>query len=291
MTNNIEAYLRSFLGDKGFEALYKVVICILIIAVLHLLHKFTIRLVNKFFNKTRNYKIDNKRLVTLNSISLSCLKYLFYFLIATTLIGIWGGSSSIQSITVAIAGIGGVAIGFGGQSLVKDVITGIFILLENQIAVGDIIQVTTENIMGTVEDIGIRTTQIRNFNGDLHIIPNGQISIVTNMTRGFKRALVEISVGYEENIQHIINILDDEMIKVYDKIQGLHEVPNVQGITEFAESAIIIRIAAECDINEIYSIEREIRKYVKIRFDNEHISMPYPHRTVEIINNKEENTN
>lgn len=279
--DKIQNYFIELLGNEGFKFLMKILSIIIPVLIYILLYKVVKKLINNFFSKTRNnltkYKLDEKRLVTLNVVSLSLLKYTFYFFIGASIVSFFGGS--MQSI-ITVAGVGGIAIGFGAQSLVKDIISGFFILLENQISVGDIVKLS--DITGTVEEIGIRTTKLRNFNGDLNIIPNGQITIVTNMTRDFKRAIVEIGINYEDNIKNIINILEDEMQKVFDEVHGLHEIPKVQGITAFEDSAVILRIAAECNINEVYAIEREIRKYVKIRFDYEGISMPYPHRIIEI---------
>ncbi len=106
---------------------------------------------------------------------------------------------------LATAGIGGLAIGFGAQSLVKDIITGFFILLEDQYSVGDYIQ--TGSYDGVVEELGLRVTKLRAFSGELHIIPNSNIQIVTNKTRGAMRALVKVSIAYEEDIDKAIKVL------------------------------------------------------------------------------------
>lgn len=283
----IEEYLINTLGEMGFFLLKKMLTISIAIIIYIFMYKAIKKLVNNFFIKTRNasekYRLDDRRLITLNAVSLSMLKYFFYFLVCSSIITFFGGADSIKSI-LAVAGLGGVAIGFAAQNFVKDVITGFFILLENQISVGDIVELTDKNINGSVEEIGIRTTKLRNFNGDLHIIPNSQITIVTNKSRDFKRAIVDIGVSYDDNIENIIEILSNEMKNIHQKVQGLYEIPQVQGVINFDDSAIIIRIISKCDINEVYTIEREIRKYIKLRFDSEKISMPYPHQTVELKN-------
>ncbi len=283
MTNNITESLILILGDAGFLILKKSLLVSIAIIIYIFIYKISKKLVNNFFIQTRNksekFKIDDRRLVTLNIVSLSIIKYILYFFVGTSIISFFGGTESVKSI-VTVAGIGGVAVGFGAQSLVKDIITGFFILLEDQISVGDIVQIS--GIAGTVEEIGIRTTKLRSINGDLHIIPNGQITIVTNMTREFKRAIVEVGITYEDKIEYIITILEDEMNNIFQNVTGLHEVPQILGVSAFNESAVVIKILAKCDIKENFRIENEIRKYIKIRFDKENIKMPYPHRTIEI---------
>jgi small conductance mechanosensitive channel len=141
----------------------------------------------------------------------SVLKYTIYIIAALTIMtNIFGIKA--EAIIVP-AGIGGVVLGFGAQSLIKDVISGFFILLENQFSVGDTI--TIENMNGTVEEIELRITKIRNFNGDLYIIPNGEIKRVTNHTRGNKGAIVDVPVEYREDTSKIMETAK----KVCDQIK------------------------------------------------------------------------
>lgn len=279
---NLEKILQEFLGEAGFTFLMGVLATIIGVIVYYIVYKIVCKLVKKWFNKTsktNNRYLGERRVNTLREIILSLIKYLFYFLVFAKVVTLFGGKDAVTSI-VAVAGVGGVAIAFGAQSLVQDIITGCFLLLEDQIAVNDI--VTVAGITGTVEEFGLRTTKIRTANGDLHTIPNGQISIVTNMTRDYKCAVVDIGTCYEDNLEHIMAILKDEMENVFKNVEGLQEVPNVVGVVSFDDSAVVLRISAKCDIRKNAGIEREIRKYVKVRFDNEGISMPYPHRTIDI---------
>lgn len=273
----------SLIGVKGFDILVNILSGVIGIIIYFVIYKMIKKIVNNFFHKIKDSQIKNsledRRIVTLNSIALSVLKYAFYFFIIAAFIEMFGGE--VKAVTTVVAGVGSVAIGFGSQSLVKDVITGFFLLLEDQLAVGD--TVSLSGVVGKVEAISIRTTKLRAFNGDLYTIPNGQISIVNNMSKNYKRAIVEIGFNYETNIDNIITLLEDEMKNIHQKVSGLHEVPQVLGISSFGESSVNITIAAQCDINENFRIEREIRKFVKIRLDRENIQMPYPHRTVEII--------
>ncbi len=175
---------------------------------------------------------------------------------------------------MAVAGVSTVLIGFGAQSLVKDIISGIFILLEDQFSIGDF--VTIEGKTGTVESLGIRITTLRDFDGNVHIIPNGEIKIITNMSKEFKRALVDVYVGYNENVDEVFNILREEMEMAAKNIEAIIETPKILGITGFEENCIKIRVLANCVVGENWAVERELRRLIKIRFDKEGIKFPYP---------------
>ena len=277
--------LINFLGTAGYTFLMEFIMAIITVIVYYVVYKMVKKLVKKGFEKTSDNKkikyVDQRRMNTMKEIMLSIIKYFFYFLVFSKVVTLFGGKDAITSI-IAVAGVGGVAIAFGAQSLVKDIITGCFLLLEDQLSINDI--VTVCGITGTVEEFGLRTTKIRSANGDLHTIPNGQITTVTNMTRDFKCAVVDVGICYEDNLEYVMGVIKDEMEKLFKTAEGLQEVPNVLGVVSFDDSAVVLRINAKCDIKKNAAIEREIRKCVKIRFDNEGISMPYPHRTIDISN-------
>ncbi len=207
---------------------------------------------------------------TLRSLVISVFNYTMYFILITVVLGIFGVNVTSM---IAVAGVGGIAIGFGAQTLVKDVISGIFLWVEGNITVGDIVEVN--GLSGEVEAIAIRTTTIRNYSGNLYVIPNGDIRTVTNMTRSYKRAIVDIRLPYEEKLDRLLAILTDEMEKVSAEVPGLSEVPQVLGVLSYEPDAIIVRIAAMCSVKENWGIEREMRKRVKERFDTENIQMPH----------------
>ena len=210
---------------------------------------------------------------TLRSLTTSVFNYTMYFLIATIVLGIFGVNVASM---IAVAGVGGIAVGFGAQSLVKDVISGIFLWVEGNMSVGDIVDVN--GLSGEVEAIALRTTSIRTFNGNLIIVPNGDIRTVTNMTRTFKRAVVDVRLPYDVELDKLLAILEDEMQKAGQAIEGLSEAPEVVGVLSFETDCIIVRLAALCSVKENWPIERELRKRVKYRFDKEGIQMPHFHR-------------
>lgn len=231
-------------------------------------------------------KLTERKRDTLTVVLSSVIKYVIYFIVGCSILTNFG--VNIASL-ITVAGVGSVAIGFGSQSLVQDVITGMFILFEDQFGVGDII--TIDNLTGTVESIGLRTTMIRSADGDLHIIPNGSIKIITNMSKDFNRAKVDVGIAYEENVDKVIKVMKEEMQKIYEQklIEGLNDCPNVLGIVDLAENEVTIRILADTEIGENWSVEREIRRYIKNRFDKEGIDIPYPRRVVEIIDKEKKN--
>jgi len=212
---------------------------------------------------------------TVRSLVTSIFNYVLYFIIITVVLAIFG--VNISSI-LAVAGVGGIAIGFGAQTLVKDVISGFFIWMEGSIAVGDIVEIN--GLMGVVESIAIRTTVVRNNNGNLYSIPNGDIRTVTNMSREFKRALVDIRCPYDVPLEKLVAILEDEMEIAGREIEGLEAAPDVLSILNFEPDAVIIRLSAVCPVKENWRIERELRSRVKMRFDREGIVMPHYQRPV-----------
>ncbi len=226
--------------------------------------------------KTRGIPIEKKKTDTLISILKSIFKYLVYFISIVTILKIFGIPT--ESI-IATAGIGGLAIGFGAQHLVSDIISGFFILFEEQFSVGD--YVTTSGVSGIVEEIGLRVSKIRDFSGDLHIVPNGKIEMVTNHTKGNMRALVDVTVAYEENIDEVINILKqtcEETRRELSKI--IMEGPRVLGVAELGDSGVVIRVIAKTAPMEQWGVERELRKRIKAAFDKEGIEIPYPKRVI-----------
>ena len=207
---------------------------------------------------------------TLRSLITSIFNYIVYFIMATVVLSLFG--VNVSSI-LAVAGVGGVAIGFGAQTLVKDVISGLFIWIEGSLSVGDIVSIN--GMDGTVEAIAIRTTTLRNYNGNLFTIPNGDIRTITNMSRGFKRAIVDIRCPYEEDQNRLVEIIKEEMEIAGREIEGIDSVPDVMSILSFDTDAVVVRVAVPCPVGENWRIERDIRSRVKARFDKEGIVMPH----------------
>jgi len=179
------------------------------------------------------------------------------------------------------AGVVGLAVGFGAQSLVKDYFTGFFLLLENQIRQGDV--VTLAGQTGTVEEITLRYIQLRDYAGNVYFIPNGQITLVTNMTRGFGNAVVDIRVAYREDVDQVMAVMQRVAAELrQDPEFGPRILQDLEmaGVNDWAASAVMIRARLRCQAQEQFGVRREYLKRLKKAFDAEGIEIPFPHMTV-----------
>jgi small-conductance mechanosensitive channel len=182
---------------------------------------------------------------------------------------------------IASAGIVGVALGFGAQSLVKDFLSGIFMLLEDQYGVGDIIDVGETS--GVVEVVNLRTTRIRDINGTLWHVPNGEIRRVANQSQEWARAVLDIEVAYGTNLAEAMEVIKrvaDEVWEEAPENATVLEEPEVWGIEAFGESSIAIRLVMKVEPAEQYATARLVRGRIKEAFEDAGIEIPFPQRTV-----------
>ena len=184
---------------------------------------------------------------------------------------------------LAGAGILGLAFSFGAQSLVKDIITGFFLLVDNSIAVGDVVEIAGKS--GSVERVNLRVVQLRGLDGSVHIIPNGQISVVSNMTRGWSRAVVDVGVAYETDIDHAIAIVQNEAEKMAADERWksrLDGPPEVQGVQSLGDHAVTLRVLLRTLPGRQWEVGREFRRRIKDRFDREQIEIPFPQQAIHV---------
>jgi small conductance mechanosensitive channel len=182
---------------------------------------------------------------------------------------------------LAGAGIAGLAIGFGSQKLVQDVITGAFILFEDSVAVGDVVQVA--GIGGLVEAISLRSIRLRDLSGNVHTIPFSSVATVTNMTKVYSYYLFDVGVAYRENVDEVIGVLRNigaEMQEDAAFRTKILEPLEVLGVDSFADSAVIIKARIKTRPIEQWSVGREFNRRMKIKFDELGIEIPFPHRTI-----------
>lgn len=225
---------------------------------------------------------EEKRIKTLKALTKSILAYGVYFIGGLMILGAVGVETTS---IIASAGILGLAVGFGAQNLVKDVITGFFIIFENYFSVGEYIH--TAGVSGNVEEMGLRTTIIRDWSGEVHIVPNGEITMVTNHSRGKMRAQVEIGIAYEEDIDEAIKVLHEAAEKVKEVYADeIIEGPDVLGVQALGASDVVIRIVAYTEPMQQWAVERALRKELKQALDNAGIEIPYPRRV--IIHNRDD---
>lgn len=252
------------------ELAIKVLVAIVSIFLGALIVRLGRKLIRRILSRKATQASAQGQTDTLRSVITSVFEYTVYFVSITVVLSIFG--VNVTSL-LAVAGVGGVAIGFGAQTFVKDVISGIFLLLEGSIVVGDVVEIN--GLSGAVEAIAIRTTKVRSPKGNQYVIPNGDIRTVVNMTRSYHMAVVDVRCPYEESIDHLTAILRDEMDKCWQEIEDLSSAPDVLGVISFDVDAMIIRVMGECPIKANWAIERELRRRIKERFDKEGIQMPH----------------
>ena len=185
---------------------------------------------------------------------------------------------------LAGAGIIGIAVGFGGQYLIKDIISGFFFILENQYRVGDV--VNFDGTGGLVEDISLRMTTLRDLDGTVHHIPHGEITKVANLSKDFARINLNIGIAYAANLDQVIKIVNE----VGDKLsqdpkwkEFIIKSPQFLRVEDFADSSVVIKILGETQPLKQWEVTGELRKRIKIAFDNEGIEIPFPQRVVHQI--------
>lgn len=176
------------------------------------------------------------------------------------------------------AGVAGLAIGFGAQSLVKDYFTGFFLLLENQIRIGDVIDAGGKS--GLVEEITLRYLRLRDYSGNVHYVPNGQITVVTNMSVGYAYAVIDLGVAYGEDTDRVIEIMrktGEDMRRDPEFASKILDDMEVAGVDQWADSSVVIRCRFRVPPLEQWGIRREYLRRAKQAFDREGIEIPFPH--------------
>lgn len=182
---------------------------------------------------------------------------------------------------LAAAGLGGLAIGFGAQSLVKDLISGFFILLENSIRMGDVVEVA--GVAGIVEEIELRAIKLRDLSGNVHVVPNGVIDKVKNMTKDYSYYLLDIGVAYREDVDEVMALLQEIAEELCRDPRFAHDILEpleMLGVDQFADSAVIIKCRIKTKPIQQWRVGREMNRRIKKTFDAKGIEIPFPHRTI-----------
>ena len=188
---------------------------------------------------------------------------------------------------IAAAGVVGLAVGFGAQTLVKDIITGLFIILEAQITIGDIVEVAGHS--GRVEAITIRTVRLRDINGHLHVIPFSEVTTVKNITQDQDYHSFEIGVSYNEDVDNVIETIEKvgkDLQKDKDFLSKINGEIEVFGLDKFEDSAIIIKGRIPTVHKQQWAVRREFNRRIKLAFDKGGIEIPFPQTTISYLNTK-----
>jgi len=259
---------------------------ILIIMIGAILFTLLVRLIINQFIKSRFYKdlfkktAPKRRLKTFTMITKNSLTTL---VVLTSLFLIFDILLEPKELTTILASAGmiGVILGFGAQSLIKDVINGIFILFENQYVIGDSVKIG--DIAGTIEDITLRVTSIRDIEGHLHFIPNGEVKTVSNRSRQWSRVILDVGVPYNEDLKKAFDLLNEigKEISEDENYKNYIITPiRVLGITEFGESAAIIRVWGKVKPGKNFPINREFRKRLIEKAGQLKLKIPYPKKAI-----------
>ncbi|MEM5017705.1 mechanosensitive ion channel family protein [Metabacillus indicus] len=232
------------------------------------------RVVEKTFKRVQERQsISIGRSRTLQSLTLNLFSYILIFIFVVMVFEVFEYDATAL---LAGAGVVGLAIGFGAQGLVSDVVTGFFLLLEKQLDVED--YVTTAGYSGIVEQVGLRTTQIRSFDGTLNYVPNREIISLSNHSRGNMRALVDIGISYDDNIDKAISVIQKACDEMAAGDASIIEGPSVIGVQSLGASDVVIRIIAKTENMMQWGVERNLRKKVKETLDAHGIEIPFPHQ-------------
>jgi len=214
---------------------------------------------------------NQKRKVTITKIIRSLFKYFIFIFGLLIILSLWG-----LDVAPALAGLGilGLVIGLGAQKFINDLISGFFIVFEDHFSVGDRIEV--QGFKGDVTDIGLKTTKLMNWKGDMKIVSNGEISTLINYSRNFSIAVVEFGISYKENIQSVTDLLNAELPQMRKEYPVIVEDPVVLGVTQLADSSVNIRVIAKTECEQHYAVQRELLNRIKIILDQNNIEIPFP---------------
>lgn len=220
---------------------------------------------------TRVWQVEESRSRTLASLLRSAIRYTVTILAGLTVLDLLGVDTKSLLGGVAIAGL---AVGFGAQNLVRDIISGFFIIYERQYDVGDYIKAA--GVAGVVEEVGLRVTKLRDWSGEVHVIPNGQIDITTNLSRAGSRALVEVSVAYEADLRRAMAVMQEACDRAARELPAITEGPTVLGVKELGDSGVTLLVWARTQPLEQWAVERELRLRLKEALEAAGIEIPYP---------------
>src|SRR5512145_439415 len=260
------------------KELLHVIVILTLAWVLMIVSRRLIRLFRNYMNSRAKSAEDIRRIETLARV----FRY-----IDTVVITLVAGMLALSELGISIApilgaaGVVGLAVGFGAQSLIKDYFNGFFLLLENQIRQGDVVEVCGKT--GVVEDITLRYVCLRDNEGSVHYVPNGQIDIVTNKSRDYAQALIDFGVAYRENLGEVYEAVRavSRALRA-DATVGpmILEDVEIQGVQDWADSAVMVRCRFKTVALEQWNVRRAFLERLKLAFDERNIEIPYPHLTI-----------
>lgn len=263
-------------GEGGFVAIanwfrdnydipiYSVVVVIIVVLICSLLSLFK-----------RKVNIKNKKAATITSLILSLLKWAAIFVAIFLVLNKWGVDTNK---ILASMGILALIIGLGCQSLISDIVAGIFLVADNAFEVGDIVVI--DGFRGTVKEIGLKTTKVEDAGGNIKLIANSHISSMVNLTNSLSIASVDISIPYEENLARTETLLLEHLSEMKKSIPSIVEGPFYKGMEEMADSAVILKIVAKVKEEDRFQCTRDMKRDIFIFLNENKICIPYPQVTI-----------
>ncbi|OGT00667.1 MAG: mechanosensitive ion channel protein MscS [Gallionellales bacterium RIFCSPLOWO2_12_FULL_59_22] len=270
------SYFREWL--PAASTLLRVAIILLLAWVVLRLSRKLIRTFSAYMNARAATPEETRRIDTLARV----FRY-----VATVAISLVAGMLALSELGISIApilgaaGVVGIAVGFGAQSLIKDFFNGLFILVENQIRQGDVVEICGKT--GVVEEVTLRYIQLRDFEGSVHFVPNSLITTVTNKSRGFAYAVIDVSIAYRESVDEAFAIMREvgALMRASEAFAArILEDIDIAGVDNWADSAVILRCRFKVIPLEQWSVRREFLRRLKEAFDARGIEIPYPHLTI-----------
>ena len=264
----------------GLTIAKEIYMTVIIIAVAFFLEKVLKMMVKKTFNPSKKHKkFDSRRVSTIRSLLCSIIKYVIWIFAVLSLLSVYGVNTAAL---VTGLGVASLVIGLAFQDILKDVLAGTTILFENWYAVGDLVEI--DSFTGTVLSVGLKSTRIQAYSGEIKIIPNRNINEVINYSLDKTLAVVDLSVCYEANLDKVEKILKLTCANMKEKIHFLTEEPEVWGVEELGDSSVVFRIVGKCKPATHFDAQRLMRKELKNAMDKNGIKIPYPQ--IEVHNEK-----
>ena len=263
----ISIFNRTVSGNKYLQYMFEhaipntlqtiqiVGIAVLLAVALHYLAKIT---------------FHGKKAITISKLVVNFLKWVIAIAAVFFILHAWGANTTMM---LASAGVVTLIIGLGSQALVADILAGIFIVFEGDFQVGDIVII--DGWRGEIQEIGVRTTKLIDAGGNVKIINNSEIKTIINQTKELSIAKCYVGIGYETRIENVEAVIADNIKNIKDKIPGVVEGPYYMGVSELAESSVNLLFIAKCKEGDIYQVQRDLNREIKILFDDNNINIPF----------------
>ncbi len=279
--NSLGVTILEYLTDDGGlnlnDALAQILVTAVMILVWLLVGLLLMRVMKFVIKKAMRVDKNGPRALTVSKLLTSITRYVVWFIVTLMILGEL--NVNITPI-IASAGVIGLAVGFGAQEIVKDFLSGFFILFEGSFNVGEVVEI--DGFKGSVISLGLRTTIIENWLGERKIINNGNIGSIINCSRNDSIAIIDFGVGYETNLDQLNKLMETFVIDMKEKYEIITETPQFLGVTELADSSINMRLIAKTKTMQHFGIERNIRKDLVNVLVNNNIEIPFPQRDVNL---------